>query len=105
MGVGVLFGVMAGIPTALLLLASNRRRQLDDDWQSQEPGPGPTARHDALRPVPAAYAGHRHWRRHDNRNRATIPTAVARAMPRPCRITGRPWGALNFYRVVGERRR
>ena len=25
MGVGVLFGVMAGIPTALLLLASNRR--------------------------------------------------------------------------------
>ena len=35
MGVGVAFGVMAGIPTALLLLASNRRdaaerpRQLD----------------------------------------------------------------------------
>ena len=35
MGVGVMFGVMAGIPTALLLLASNRRsaaertRQLD----------------------------------------------------------------------------
>ncbi|MEZ4581552.1 MAG: hypothetical protein R3A10_07930 [Caldilineaceae bacterium] len=40
MGVGVLFGVMAGIPTALLLLASNRRRQLDDDWQSQGRGRG-----------------------------------------------------------------
>lgn len=33
MGVGVMFGVMAGIPTALLLLASNRRRQGDDDWR------------------------------------------------------------------------
>lgn len=33
MGVGVLFGVMAGIPTALLLLASNRRRDLaDSTW-------------------------------------------------------------------------
>lgn len=35
MGVGVMFGVMAGIPTALLLLASNRRRQADDDWSGQ----------------------------------------------------------------------
>lgn len=30
MGVGILFGIMAGIPTALLLLASNRHRDRDD---------------------------------------------------------------------------
>ena len=31
MGVGVLFGVLAGVPTALLLLVSNRGRRDDDD--------------------------------------------------------------------------
>lgn len=31
MAVGLLFGVFAGIPTALLVLASNRRRSLRDD--------------------------------------------------------------------------
>lgn len=31
MAVGVLFGVFAGVPTALLVLASNRRREFRDD--------------------------------------------------------------------------
>lgn len=31
MGVGVLFGMLAGIPSALLVVASSRRRERDDD--------------------------------------------------------------------------
>jgi len=31
MGIGVLFGVLAGVPTALLLLVSNRGRRGDDE--------------------------------------------------------------------------
>jgi hypothetical protein len=31
MGVGVIFGVLSGIPTALLVMASGRRRSYDDD--------------------------------------------------------------------------
>ena len=37
MGVGVLFGVMAGIPTALLLLASNRRNAARADYDAPPP--------------------------------------------------------------------
>ena len=37
MGVGVLFGIMAGIPAALLVLASGRRGQARDaDWQPHQ---------------------------------------------------------------------
>ncbi len=35
MGVGVLFGIMAGLPTALLVLATGRRR--DSDHRPQAP--------------------------------------------------------------------
>ncbi len=39
MAVGLLFGVLAGIPTALLVLASGRRRQAhEDDEQDEAPG-------------------------------------------------------------------
>ncbi len=38
MGVGVLFGIMAGIPTALLVMASGRRR--DNDREFQQGGRG-----------------------------------------------------------------
>lgn len=31
MAVGLVFGVLAGVPTALLVLAANRRRNVDDD--------------------------------------------------------------------------
>ncbi|MCB9138804.1 MAG: hypothetical protein H6642_10700 [Caldilineaceae bacterium] len=30
MGLGVIFGVMAGVPTAILVMAGNRRRERDD---------------------------------------------------------------------------
>ena len=36
MAVGLLFGVLAGVPTALLVLASGRRRQHDDDEEDDE---------------------------------------------------------------------
>lgn len=36
MAVGLLFGVLAGIPTALLVLASNRRRRTPDDDEEEE---------------------------------------------------------------------
>jgi hypothetical protein len=43
MAVGVLFGVMAGVPTALLVMAGNRRRSSDDRAaehnQRQQQGP------------------------------------------------------------------
>ena len=39
MAVGILLGVMAGIPTALLVLASGRRRRYDDDGRGQKSGP------------------------------------------------------------------
>lgn len=38
MAVGLLFGVLAGVPTALLVLAANRRRApVDDDDDEQDP--------------------------------------------------------------------
>jgi hypothetical protein len=38
MAVGLLFGVLAGIPTALLIMAnSNRRRRDPDDYEPREP--------------------------------------------------------------------
>jgi hypothetical protein len=46
MAVGLLFGAMAGIPTALLVLASGRRRRSDQDDEEDEDAPGgygPTA--------------------------------------------------------------
>ena len=36
MAVGLLFGVLAGIPTALLVLASGRRRRAEDDEEDEE---------------------------------------------------------------------
>jgi hypothetical protein len=39
MAVGLLFGVLAGIPTALLVLASGRRRRADYDDEEEEAGP------------------------------------------------------------------
>lgn len=36
MAVGMLFGVLAGIPTALLMLASGRRRDREDDEREGE---------------------------------------------------------------------
>ncbi|MCB0132510.1 MAG: hypothetical protein KDD78_16730 [Caldilineaceae bacterium] len=38
MGVGVLFGVMAGLPMALLVLASGRRRQEESGWSDDGRG-------------------------------------------------------------------
>lgn len=40
MGVGVLFGVMAGIPAALLVLASGRRREQRDPYPDPHQGRG-----------------------------------------------------------------
>jgi hypothetical protein len=37
MAVGLVFGVLAGVPTALLVLAANRRRSDDDDEQEAPP--------------------------------------------------------------------
>ncbi len=37
MAVGMLFGVLAGIPTALLVMASNRQRS--DDYEQPDPQP------------------------------------------------------------------
>ena len=39
MAVGLLFGVLAGVPTALLVLASSRRRQHEDDEDDDEAAP------------------------------------------------------------------
>jgi hypothetical protein len=39
MAVGLVFGVLAGVPTALLVLAANRRRSVDDDDEEEEPTP------------------------------------------------------------------
>jgi hypothetical protein len=39
MAVGLLFGVLAGIPTALLVLASGRRRRADYDEEDDEAAP------------------------------------------------------------------
>jgi len=39
MAVGLLFGVLAGVPTALLVLASSRRRQHEDDEDDDEVAP------------------------------------------------------------------
>ena len=38
MAVGLLFGVLAGVPTALLVLASSRRGRRDDDEEEDEAG-------------------------------------------------------------------
>lgn len=37
LGVGVVFGVLAGVPTALLVLASSRRQGRDDDDDDDDP--------------------------------------------------------------------
>jgi hypothetical protein len=39
MAVGLVFGVLAGVPTALLVLAANRRRPADDDEDDDEAAP------------------------------------------------------------------
>jgi len=39
MAVGLLFGVLAGVPTALLVLASSRRRQHEDEEDDDEAAP------------------------------------------------------------------
>ena len=39
MAVGLLFGVLAGVPTALLVLASSRRRRHEDDEDDDETAP------------------------------------------------------------------
>ncbi len=39
MAVGLLFGVLAGVPTALLVLASSRRRQHEGDEDDDEAAP------------------------------------------------------------------
>lgn len=36
MAVGMLFGVLAGVPTALLMMAGNRRRRDEDDDEEQQ---------------------------------------------------------------------
>jgi len=36
MAVGLVFGVLAGVPTALLVLAANRRRRAEDDDDEEE---------------------------------------------------------------------
>lgn len=41
MAVGILFGVMAGIPTALLVMASGRRREVADEERRQRSGAYP----------------------------------------------------------------
>ena len=38
MAIGVLFGVLAGIPTALLVLASGRRRRAEEDEEELDDG-------------------------------------------------------------------
>jgi hypothetical protein len=44
MAVGLLFGVVAGIPTALLVLASGRRRRAEaEDEEEEQPGGYPAA--------------------------------------------------------------
>lgn len=48
MAIGVLFGVLAGIPTALLVLASGRRRRAEQDDEEIEDGyPGAYGRRGA----------------------------------------------------------
>ena len=39
MAVGLLFGVLAGVPTALLVLASSGRRRRDEDEEEEDAGP------------------------------------------------------------------
>ena len=70
MGVGVTFGIMAGIPTALLLLASQRRR----DAQSSHDDP-PT-RYPQLPPVivlPAPHYDNSYPRISDRTHLPTLP--------------------------------
>ncbi|MCB0056780.1 MAG: hypothetical protein KDE45_07145, partial [Caldilineaceae bacterium] len=38
MAIGVLFGVLAGIPTALLVLASGRRRRAEEEEEEMDDG-------------------------------------------------------------------
>lgn len=50
MALGVLFGVLAGLPVALLVLASNRRRERQDDDERSGGYPGQQGRQRALPP-------------------------------------------------------
>src|SRR3712207_5245519 len=61
MGVGVLFGVMAGVPTALLVMASGRRRAAEEEEatprrRQQHPQGMPQGM--AQQPHPAYYGGY-----------------------------------------------
>ena len=69
MAVGVLFGVLAGIPTALLVLVGGRR-----------PQPIPTARSQPPAPPPAPTIVVNSTTQHVNHNYRMIPPTVQRGM-------------------------
>jgi hypothetical protein len=52
MAVGLLFGVLAGVPTALLVMASGRRRQSDDFLDEDEEAGGYGQPRGAAQPYP-----------------------------------------------------
>ena len=59
MGVGVLFGVMAGVPMALMVMASGRRRAVEEEEVYAPSPPTATALQAmAQQPHPAYYGGY-----------------------------------------------
>lgn len=103
MALGVLFGVLAGIPMALMVLASARRRSLqesEDNFQGRNGGPqyrnAPQAPVIILTGAPAQYAGQHQYA-------ATNPHATLDGQFRPVLPGPTETPAPRKYKVVGEK--
>jgi hypothetical protein len=113
MAVGLLFGVLAGVPTALLVMASGRRRQDDEnDFDEDDDEPGPYGRQRiAAQPypyqppvivlaAPQAAPAHAWGQQPPAQTVDSVGYPVRQALPGPG-APGAPAGRV--FRVVGER--
>lgn len=102
MALGVLFGILAGIPMALMVLASARRRSRDEEEEPQGYGRGGQYRNAPQAPViiltgaPAQYAGQHNYA-------ATNPHATLDGQFRPMLTGPTEMPAQRRYKVVGEK--
>lgn len=106
MAVGLVFGVFAGVPTALLVLAANRRRPVDDADDDDE-GDSPYGRRQAMHALPyqppvivlaAPQAAPQQWPGPQTVDSVGYP--VRQALPGP---GVPPAGRERVFKVVGEK--
>jgi hypothetical protein len=106
MALGVLFGVLAGLPVALLVLASNRRRERRDEEENYNQRQGGQGRYPALpqgygypmpvqQPPVIVLAGHPGAMGQGNSYGQPYPQQ--HMLPGP-----QPMGPERRYKVVGE---